>query len=539
MKRLFSPFSYLNTTQFLGALNDNIFKWVMVFLLLDIQGLEKSNLIISISGGIYVLPFLLFSIPAGTLADRMSKSRIIFWTKVIEVAVMGFAVWAFATRSVLGIYSALFLMSTQSALFSPSKYGIVREIVPLKDLTRANGFLTAFTVFSIIIGTLFASSLADLTGRNFSEIAWICLVIALIGTITALGVGKTPPVGSHRKLSWFPFMEIVTVVKRARRESYLLESILGSAFFFFIGAFVQLNMVPFAIESLGLSDTQGGYLFFCSSVGIALGAVAAGRICGRFVELGIAPFAGTALALLLFALYFCCHHLYLVIGIIFGMGFFAGLFLVPFEAFIQVASPDKVRGQNLAVANFFGFTGIFLASAFLFVLGQLLHLSAAAGFLFMGWVSLGVATLYAMRGTDAFVRLLGRWMLRKGYQAMGSVDEEGPALLICKTADPWQALPILSASHQRSMRFLIKRPDQPPPRKAALLCWLAKARFYTDLESEVARARQWLNRGYILTLVGEAPESIVAAIVQERPAPIQHITVGLEEGQAPNLVLTS
>jgi acyl-[acyl-carrier-protein]-phospholipid O-acyltransferase / long-chain-fatty-acid--[acyl-carrier-protein] ligase len=535
MRRVISSFSCLNIAQFLGALNDNVFKWVMIFLLLDIQGVAKSNLIISISGGVYVLPFLLFSIPAGTFADRMSKSRIIFWTKLAEVGVMLFAVWAFHTHSVVSIYAALFLMATQSALFSPSKYGIVREIVPLSSITRANGFLTALTVLSIIIGTLLASSLADLTGRNFSHIAWVCVAIAVAGTLATLGIQRTQPVGSHRKLSWFPFVEIGTVIKRARGESYLLEAFIGSAFFFFIGAFVQLNMVPFAIESLGLSDTQGGYLFFCSSLGIAIGAITAGKICGRFVELGIAPFAGMALAILLGLLYVFSDYLYVVIAIIFLLGLFAGLFLVPFDAFIQVVSPDKVRGQNLAVGNFLGFTGIFLASVALFVLGQVVHLSAAGGFALMGCLSSVVAITYGVRGTDTFVRLLGRWMLRKGYQAVGSINDEEPALLLCETADAWRALPLLSASHQRYMRFLIQRPTLPLSRQTALLCWLAKVRFYSDLKTEIKQATQWLNRGYLLTIIGEAPEAAVAAIAQTRSVSVRHMTVTIEQQCAPRL----
>lgn len=528
MRRIFSPFSCLNATQFLGALNDNVFKWVMVFLLLDIQGLAKSNLIISISGGIYVLPFLLFSVPAGTLADRMSKSRIIFWTKALEIGVMGLALLSFATRSVFGTYATLFLMSTQSALFSPSKYGIVRELVPVKELTRANGLLTAFTVLSIIGGTLMASSLADLTHRNFTLIACVCILIAIVGTATASGIGHTPAVGDHRRISWLPFGEIRTVVKRARCETYLLEALFGSAFFFFIGAFVQLNMVPFAIESLGLTDTQGGYLFFCSSIGIAIGAVTAGKICGRFVELGIAPFAATGIGLLLFLLYFGASHLYLVIGTIFCMGFFAGLFLVPFEAYMQVVSPDKVRGQNLAVGNFFGFSGILAASVSLFVLGQLLHLSAAAGFAVMGCVSLAVALLFSLRASDTYTRLVGRWMLRKGFQATGSLDEGQTSLLVCTAADPWRAIPILAASQQRYARFLVQRGQRPSSRKAALLCWLAKVRFYDDLSAEVDCAHHWLRRGYLLAIIGEAPVSALTAIAERYQTPVQRIAIETE-----------
>ena len=128
LTRRFSSFTYLNITQFLGALNDNIYKLLIVYYFIQIEGIENSHKILATTGFIFVVPFLLFSASSGTLADRFSKRNIIVLTKVFELVIMVFAVVAFAYESKFGSYCILFLLATQSAMFGPSKYGILPEL---------------------------------------------------------------------------------------------------------------------------------------------------------------------------------------------------------------------------------------------------------------------------------------------------------------------------------------------------------------------------------------------------------------------------
>lgn len=125
----FSSFTYLNVTQFLGALNDNIYKLLIVYFFIQLEGIEFSHQILATTGATFVIPFLLFSAISGTLADRFSKRDIIVITKILELVIMGLAVCAFAFQSKWGSYAILFMLATQSAIFGPSKYGIVPELV--------------------------------------------------------------------------------------------------------------------------------------------------------------------------------------------------------------------------------------------------------------------------------------------------------------------------------------------------------------------------------------------------------------------------
>ena len=152
--RRLSSFTYLNVTQFLGALNDNLYKLLIVYFFIELEGIESSHRILAITGAIFVLPFLLFSASSGTLADRCSKRNIIALTKILEFITLAFGVVAFQYESKIGSYCVLFLMASLSAVFGPSKYGILPELVSSERISKANGLMSSFTFSSHHFGYL-------------------------------------------------------------------------------------------------------------------------------------------------------------------------------------------------------------------------------------------------------------------------------------------------------------------------------------------------------------------------------------------------
>ncbi|NRA89939.1 MAG: MFS transporter, partial [Simkaniaceae bacterium] len=119
----------LNIAQFLGVVNDNFFKYLIVFLFIDLKGINHSPVILTWVGIVYVLPFLLFSSAAGVLADKFSKQRMVIVLKFTEVVIMALGIVAFIFKSDWASYSLLFLLSMQSAFFGPPKYSIIPELV--------------------------------------------------------------------------------------------------------------------------------------------------------------------------------------------------------------------------------------------------------------------------------------------------------------------------------------------------------------------------------------------------------------------------
>ena len=447
----------LNTTQFLGVINDNVFKFVMAFLLIDALGSHKASSILSATGAVYVIPFLLFSSSAGILADRFSKQKLLVVMKLAEIIVMGLAIIAFTTKSVWGCYSLLFILATHSAMFGPSKYGIIPELVPSDSVSRANGLVTSSTYLAIIIGTFLASFLTEMTDRHFTMIAVFCLVIAIGGFCSALFIKQTVPQGSEKRINVFFAREIFNTLKYCRTVHHLLPAILGSSFFLFLGGFTQLNIIPFAIQSLHLSEIAGGYLFLITSLGIALGAFLAGRISRKRVELGISCLAGFFLALAFLLIGFFPNHLAGVICFLVLIGISGGAFIVPFDTFIQLHSHDERRGQTIAAANFLSFAGVLVASFVLYLFNQVLSFSPAHSFAWMGILTFGISIFFTLRLSDLSLPFVSKLIFHPLLRFKRPKTEgiEGPerVILVLENATWKQA--ILLAGTLSNVCFLI------------------------------------------------------------------------------------
>jgi acyl-[acyl-carrier-protein]-phospholipid O-acyltransferase/long-chain-fatty-acid--[acyl-carrier-protein] ligase len=402
---------FLNITQFLGIINDNVFKFVMAFLLIDTLGFSKASTILSATGAIYVIPFLLFSSSAGILADRFSKQKLLVVMKVAEIGVMVLAIFAFGAKSVWGCYTLLFLLSTHSAAFGPSKYGIIPELVPKEAVSRANGLITSFTYLAIITGTFLASFLTEITGRHFTWIALFCLLIAIGGFFSALAIKQTLAQGANKKINGFFVREIYQTLKYTRNITHLLPAIFGSAFFLMIGAFTQLNIIPFALQSLNLSEVAGGYLFLATALGIALGSFIAGRISRKRIELGLSCFAGFGISLFFILVAIFSSSLYAVIISLLFIGILGGAFIVPLDTFIQINSDGEKRGQTIGAANFLSFTGVLIASFALYFFNQICGLSSAASFAVMGFITFCFSIFLVLRFSDLFFSFLSRILL--------------------------------------------------------------------------------------------------------------------------------
>jgi acyl-[acyl-carrier-protein]-phospholipid O-acyltransferase / long-chain-fatty-acid--[acyl-carrier-protein] ligase len=462
MIRKFSSFTYLNVTQFLGALNDNIYKLLIVYFFIQLDGVENSHRILATTGAIFVLPFLLFSAFSGTLADRYSKRNIIVFTKVLELLIMAFGIFAFYFESKISSYCVLFLLATQSALFGPSKYGILPELVTTDKISKANGMMTSFTFLAIILGTFFASFLLDVSNRDFIIAAFFCSLIALVGLGTSCCIEYTPPSGSSKQFNIDFLYEIFSTLKFASKQPSLLMAVSGSAFFLFLGAFVQLNMIPFAIHSLNLTDVQGGYLFLLTALGIGSGAMIAGKISGKSVELGLVPLAGLGVTISCYLLDYFSDNLFKVVPMVVLVGLFGGMYEIPLDSYIQIASPKNRRGQMVAATNFLSFLGVLCASGLIYMNSAVFGLNADKGFTIVGSLTLGMTVLIGFQFFDYLSRFIGMIFSRLHFQVNYSGLEnlpETPAIYVC-THTAWNDTLLLLGAQRRRVRFFIQQEQE-------------------------------------------------------------------------------
>ena len=452
--------AFLNITQFLGIINDNVFKFVMAFLLIDTLGHSEASGILSATGAIYVIPFLLFSSSAGILADKFSKQKLLVVMKVAEIALMAIAIFAFASKSVWGCYTLLFFLSTHSAMFGPSKYGIIPELVTPDHVSRANGLVTSFTYLAIIIGTFLASFLTEVTNHRFVLIAIFCLFVAIGGFFSALAVKSTTAQKSTKEVNFYFVREIYKTLKYTRTIRHLLPAIFGSSFFLLIGAFTQLNIIPFALQSLNLSEVAGGYLFLACALGIALGSFLAGKASrSKRVELGLSCLAGFGISLFFVLIALFSTSLIGVIICLIAIGILGGAFIVPFDTFTQLKSDDEKRGQTIAAANFLGFTGVLIASFALYFFNSICGLSSANSFAVIGILTLVISIVLTLNLSDMFFPYISKKILKPllGFKFPNTtIIDRSPNTILVLEQPSWLSAIMLSGAIP-NVHFLIPK----------------------------------------------------------------------------------
>src|SRR5690348_2945875 len=199
----------LIATQFQGAFNDNGLKFFVIFLILGQNPSQADqDRGVFLIGLLFAVPFLLFSMTGGYLADRFSKRDVTIATKVFELGAMAFAVFAFWTGNPYLAFAVIFLASTQAAFFGPSKYGLLPELLPDEDLSWGNGILELTTFIAIISGTVFGSYLAQ-TFRGREAVAGLIFAgLTLFGLLSSLLISRVPANDPTKKFRWNIFGDL-------------------------------------------------------------------------------------------------------------------------------------------------------------------------------------------------------------------------------------------------------------------------------------------------------------------------------------------
>jgi acyl-[acyl-carrier-protein]-phospholipid O-acyltransferase/long-chain-fatty-acid--[acyl-carrier-protein] ligase len=457
--RLARDFLRLNIAQFCGALNDNVFKVLAILFLIHLHGAGEAARISALAAVVFVVPFLIFSAAAGVLADRLSKRDILVFCKALEVLAMLGAAASFVFRFELGLYLTLFLVGTHSALFSPSKYGIVPELMPRDQLPQANGLLVMATFLAVVLGSAVAPFLVDVTGSNYGLAQSACILVACVGLVATILIARTPPAGAQSRITPLFVRDIWRTFWSIRKDRYLLQAVVGSAYFTMLGAYMQLNLIPYGMQHLGLSEQKSGYLFFVASIGIALGALGSGKLSGRNIEFGIAPLGALILAAGSVALKFVWPSLWLVCPSVFLAGLGAGLFIVPVDSFVQAQAPERQRGEILAASSFLSWVGVLLAAGLVMLTVQL-GWSPATGFLMLGALTFVLVVFTLKVLPDFLIRFILLVVMRLAYRirilGAAHIPLEGAAVLVCNHVSHLDAL-LLVATQQRRIRFLMSR----------------------------------------------------------------------------------
>src|SRR6266567_3388438 len=248
-------------TQFLGAFNDNVYKIIVSMRAVHVAAASGSGSeYLSLAGVVFVLPFLLFSGYSGHLADAISKRTVLISVKVFEIAVMLLGLAAFFSTRIELMLAVLFLMALHSTLFSPAKYGIVPEMLPDKELSRANALLEMSTFVAIVLGTAIGTELFTVWRDEPWKMGLVTLAVAVAGLLTSFKIPRTEGSGSVSPFRPNPFSEVITGVKHLMKDRPLWLTVLAISYFWFLGALFQMDLLLFGSEVLKVSDQWVGLM---------------------------------------------------------------------------------------------------------------------------------------------------------------------------------------------------------------------------------------------------------------------------------------
>jgi len=355
-QRRFAPFF---VTQLLGAFNDNVFRNATLVLITALMGLSQAqqSTYTNLAPALFILPFFFFSATAGQLAEKYEKTRIIKAVKLFEIVAMALAAYGFWTHQAGLLLVVLFLMGLHSTVFGPIKYSILPQALKPEELTGGNGLVEMGTSMSILSGMIVGGLVFTVAGSHGTVVA-ACAIIALAicGNIAARLIPKVDAGDPNLKINWNPLPESLAVLRMARQQKAVRNSILGVSWFWFVGTVLTSQLPAYAVTNLGGQPTLYIFALALFSVGTGVGSLLCEKLSARTVEIGLVPLGAFGMTAFLLDLYFArsgeatVHGLTIgpflqqpgsiriVIDLV-GIGLFTGIFVVPLFALIQSRTP--------------------------------------------------------------------------------------------------------------------------------------------------------------------------------------------------------
>ena len=472
-QRRFAPFFWV---QFLGAGNDNVFKFaftVLVTYQLQVSWLPPAMAGLVI-GALFILPFLLFSATSGQLADKHDKAELIRFTKSLEIAIMALAGWGFYQQNVPVLLACIFLMGAQSTLFGPVKFAYLPQHLNERELTGGNGVVEMGTFVAILLGNVVGGLLIAVPQTGPVEVAWACFGLAVLGRVLAHAVPASPATDPGLVINWNPFTETWRNLKLAHGNVVVFRSLLGISWMWFFGAVFLSQFPSFARDVLHGNEHVASLLLVVFSVGVGIGALLCEVLSRRHVEIGLVPMGALGMSVFAIDLYFASRALppadsmtvaafvaqpahWRLMADLFMLSLSAGIYSVPMYALIQIRSQATHRARIIAANNILNAlfmivsavgAGALLTAGFsipeVFLVVALLN-AVVAGYIFL------LVPEYLLRFLAFLLtRLIYRFRIRGDHH----IPAEGPAVLVCNHVSFIDAVLLMAAS-PRPIRFIM------------------------------------------------------------------------------------
>ena len=545
-------------TQALGAFNDNVFKNALMLLLTFSAASAMPwsvDVSMNLAAGLFILPFLLFSATAGTLADSVCKTRLIRWLKLLEIGLMLLAAAAFFFEQYLWLLGLLFLMGSQSAFFGPVKYAILPQLLTDRQLLAGNAWVEMGTFIAILLGTIVGGLLVGVANAML-WIGSLVVLFAVFGYLASLQIPEVGAIAAGPRFQFSPWRQSLETVRISYQNRTLYLAIMAISWFWFLGASYLTQFPNFTKSHLAGDNTVVTALLVAFSVGVGIGSMLCERLSGDRVELGLVPIGSIGLTVFGISLYFSTPavmpaellSLGQFLATTFGwwvlldltlIGVFGGLFIVPLYAMLQQRAEPSQRARMIAANNIFNALLMVVAAlaGMLFLAG--LGLNIPEYFLILAIMN-AVVALYVYSTVPEFVLrfviyLLSHTMYRVKTQGLEHIPEEGPAVLVANHVSYVDAL-LIGGAVRRPVRFVMYKAIYQIP----VANWLFKAAKTIPIcgkqqdeqmyEAAFAAIRRELSEGNLICIFPEgrltqdgeidAFRTGIERIIAETPVPV-------------------
>ena len=496
-QRRFAPFFW---TQFLGAGNDNLFKFAFTVMVsygaANMQGFGLAPaLVVQLIAALFILPFLLFSATSGQLADKYEKSALMRLVKNLEIVIMLLAAWGFVAGNVALLLACTFAMGLHSTLFGPVKFAYLPQHLRANELTGGNGMVEMGTFVSILLGNLAGGLLVGVGTLAPLLVGACCVAVAVLGRIAVQGVPLSPASAPELKINWNPFTETWRNLVLARGNLVVFRCLIGISWLWFFGVTFLTQFPSLARDVLHGNEQVASALLVVFSLGIGIGSLLCESLSRRRVEIGLVPLGAIGMTIFAVDLYFATRGLSAastglqsigdfltgpqsgpharVLADLFLLALFAGFYSVPMYALIQARSPESHRARIIAANNI-------LNALFMIVAAGMAAGLLSSGFsvpqvlLVTGLLNIAIIIYLLWLAPEFLLRLVGllltRVMYRFRVQNEQRIPAEGACVLVCNHVSFIDPLLLMSAS-PRPIYFVMDHRIFAMP----LLGWLFRA----------------------------------------------------------------
>lgn len=366
--RRFAPLFWC---QFLSALNDNFLKNALVILLLyKIAGISDQHAatLVTAAGAVFIAPFFILSALGGELADKFDKAFVARRLKFAEILAAGVSAIGFVLHSAPILFVALALFGIVSALFGPTKYGILPDHLKTNELVSGNALVEGATFIAILVGTILGGLVASFEGAA-PTVAVAIILLAIACWLTARLIPSTTPVVPDLKLTANPWTSTIGLLKDLKADRRLWIGAMIVSWAWLVGV-VAMSLLP-AIVKTKLGGTEGVTTSCLAmfTIGIAVGSGIAAKASHERPNLTLVPIGAFLMGLFSLDLAWTVmsavpggakltpgdlissfNGIRLLIDL-FGIAVAGGLFIVPAFAAVQAWAEPARRARVIAANN--------------------------------------------------------------------------------------------------------------------------------------------------------------------------------------------